>query len=97
MNELIKYTYCSRNEIAKLSESEIIVIKKFIKKHGFQDFEIVDLQRKIFQFADYYIDFDTIKIDVETRQPKSKLEKWYYLMLETENRNLTYKKYCGID
>jgi len=87
--------------INKLKDQLENIIDKYIdlfyQKHDLVlDFWVADNVGTIAQFGDYYFDFNVIRYDLETDQPKDNLIKWYDEMLENE-KYINYQTYCKIN
>lgn len=66
-------------EKQKLESAIQLYVDKFCKKHGLDfDFWVADLTGSVGCFSnDYYVGFETIRLDLETKQPKGKFFEWY--------------------
>ena len=66
----------------------------FCKKHNltFKGWE-GNKPGTIARFKDYIIDFEDIRLDIDTNQHKDHFKNWYYLRLD-KKLNYNYKSYC---
>ncbi len=74
-------------------------VKKFCNKQGFdfKDFYwISDTVGGTLCIGDYYFNFLDIVWDINSRQPKDLIFKWYYSIMEYEDNPINYFNYTKI-
>lgn len=60
----------------------------FCTKHDIEfDFWVADLSGGIGQFGDFFFNFEDVRLDLETDQPKDEIFKWYDVALELNTEN----------
>ena len=63
-------------------------VNVFCKKHDIQfDYWVADLSGTICQMGDFFINFEDIRLDLETDQPKNQIFEWYEVTLDLALKN----------
>ncbi len=71
-------------------------VNVFCRKHDLQfNYWVGDNVGTIAECSDYYFNFNDIRLDIDTKQPKGKIFDWYDSSLkENEDKNVNYYVYC---
>ncbi len=68
-------------------------VKAFCRKHDLLfDGWVADQVGTVGVFGDYFFDLETIRIDLDTKQPKKQLFDWYDNLMNLNSDN--YYNYC---
>lgn len=75
-----------------------LYVKKFCKKHDIEfEFWVSDMTGTVGCFADYYFNFEDIRLDLELDRPKDDIFDWYEQSLEIHRKGKeTFNYYSWI-
>jgi hypothetical protein len=95
------------NEIKLLKEYYNLAVQNYVeafcKKTGFEfDGWVADKVGEVGLFMDFYFDFQDIKYDIDTKQPKGKIIQWHDYNVDYNTNikdtndyiNINYSSYC---
>jgi len=72
-------------------------VKAFTKKHEIEfEYWIGDVAGTVGEFGDYYFNFEDVRHDIDTDQPKDNIFLWYDECLESKEITPNYENWCKL-